>query len=59
MATSETDATATTTSRSLPLPMFIEMFRDKIGRRDVGVGSIHTTLFHARRRVRRTRPRRT
>ncbi|CAL4894223.1 unnamed protein product [Urochloa decumbens] len=37
---------ATTTSRSLPLPTFIEMLRDKTGRHDVGVGSIRTTLFH-------------
>ena len=29
---------ATTTSRSLPLPTFIEMLRDKTGRRDVDVG---------------------
>ncbi|CAN6337200.1 unnamed protein product [Urochloa humidicola] len=36
----------TTTSRSLPLPTFIEMLRDKTGRHDVGVGSIRTTLFH-------------
>ncbi|RCV17100.1 hypothetical protein SETIT_3G192500v2 [Setaria italica] len=34
------------TSRSLPLPTFIEMLRDKTGRHDVGVGSIRTTLFH-------------
>ncbi|KAG2618400.1 hypothetical protein PVAP13_3NG079558 [Panicum virgatum] len=42
-----TIASATTTSsRSLPLPTFIEMLRDKTGRHDVGVGSIRTTLFH-------------
>ncbi|CAL4901453.1 unnamed protein product [Urochloa decumbens] len=40
------NAAATTTSRSLPLPTFIEMLRDKTGRHDVGVGSIRTTLFH-------------
>ncbi|CAN6354804.1 unnamed protein product [Urochloa humidicola] len=39
-------AVAATTSRSLPLPTFIEMLRAKTGRHDVGVGSIRTTLFH-------------
>ncbi|KAL6839318.1 hypothetical protein ACP4OV_030990 [Aristida adscensionis] len=32
-------------NRSLPLPSFIEMLRERTGRDDVGVGSIRTTLF--------------
>ncbi|RLN31258.1 metacaspase-4-like [Panicum miliaceum] len=41
-----TNASVATANRSLPLPTFIEMLRDKTGRHDVGVGSIRTTLFH-------------
>ncbi|KAL6839319.1 hypothetical protein ACP4OV_030991 [Aristida adscensionis] len=33
-------------NRSLPLPTFIEMLKDKTGKDDVGVGSIRMTLFH-------------
>lgn len=39
-------ATATATSRSLPLPTFIRMLREQTGKDDVAVGSIRTTLFH-------------
>ncbi|PUZ65379.1 hypothetical protein GQ55_3G218600 [Panicum hallii var. hallii] len=41
-----TIASVAIANRSLPLPMFIGMLRDKTGRHDVGVGSIRTTLFH-------------
>ncbi|KAL6619003.1 hypothetical protein ACP70R_034142 [Stipagrostis hirtigluma subsp. patula] len=43
----ETNARAGSISnRSLPLPTFIEMLKDKTGKDDVGLGSIRTTLFH-------------
>ncbi|RLN00516.1 metacaspase-4-like [Panicum miliaceum] len=41
-----TIASVATANRSLLLPTFIGMLRDKTGRHDVGVGSIRTTLFH-------------
>ncbi|WVZ99090.1 hypothetical protein U9M48_044440 [Paspalum notatum var. saurae] len=40
------DTKANVRNRSLPLPTFIKMLRDRTGKHDVGVGSIRTTLFH-------------
>ncbi|KAJ1263496.1 hypothetical protein BS78_09G189200 [Paspalum vaginatum] len=40
------DTKADVRNRSLPLPTFIKMLRDRTGKHDVGVGSIRTTLFH-------------
>ncbi|TVU20029.1 hypothetical protein EJB05_36216, partial [Eragrostis curvula] len=42
----DTKTNASISNRSLPLPTFINMLKDKTGKHDVGVGSIRTTLFH-------------